>query len=294
MDSVVALVITFTPSSKDIVIAQLLELGVCSFQEGGFGFREQASGLSVPNEEDTITCYFDNEREAKILSLNLRDALPDVKLESETRQIANEEWKESWKQYSRSVRISENLLICPTWDMDAMADEDSSPEEVRLVLDPGMAFGTGAHETTKMCLSFLEQCCAQSIPRSFLDIGSGSGILSLYAAKRGVSEVKGVDISEDAVQVAIENANRNEVPQCSFTSEPLSRIEKTYDLVCANILSSTLTSLWKDILRCTSPGAPLILSGILSQEVEDFVDLHSLSPIEVTHEAEWAAILLER
>jgi ribosomal protein L11 methyltransferase len=292
MDSVIALVITFEPSSKELVISQLLELGVCSFQEGGFGFREQTSGLSVPNEEDTITCYFDNEREAKLLCLNLRDALPQVKLESETRSIANEEWKESWKKYSQSVRISDQLLICPTWDTDEL--EQVAKNEIRLILDPGMAFGSGAHETTKMCLSILEECCADAIPQSFLDIGSGSGILSLYAAKRGVATVQGIDICEDAIRVADENAIRNEVPQCSFSCQSLNSLGRTYDLVCANILSSTINMLWQDILDCTKNGAPLILSGILSQEVDEFIAKHELKPIEIRHQGEWAAILLQK
>ena len=140
-----------------------------------------------------------------------------------------------------------------------------------MVLDPGMALGTGSHPTTRLCLEWLEKTVTPGI--SLLDYGCGSGILAIAAAKLGAKEVLGVDIDAQAVQAAIDNSERNHVTACFEDSAK--DIQGTFDIVVANILSNPLKALAPAICGHVRPGGQLALSGILAEQAEELIAFYA-------------------
>ncbi|WP_153110934.1 50S ribosomal protein L11 methyltransferase [Propionivibrio limicola] len=173
--------------------------------------------------------------------------------------------EQNWVQLTQSqfdpIRVSDRLWIVPSWH------EAPDPEAIVLVLDPGMAFGTGSHPTTRLCLEWLERTVTPGV--SLLDYGCGSGILAIAAAKLGARDVLGVDIDRQAVSAAISNAERNEVS--ARFADSASEIEGQFDLVVANILSNPLKALAPAICSHVRPGGQLALSGILEEQAEELV-----------------------
>lgn len=209
--------------------------------------------------------------------------------------ITEQDWSTSWKEHFKPLRIGRRLVVKPTW-------EDFSPgaEDLVLELDPGMAFGTGTHPTTMLCLTVLERLlsgegcnCLQS--RDVLDVGTGSGILGIAAARLGASRVTAVDIDPEAVRVARENCELNRVSSLVAVSDtPLERIPGAFDIVIANILAEDLVRLAPDLTARLRPGAFLILSGILIEK-EDLVKEgfanRKLTLTEVARENEWSCLV---
>ena len=179
-----------------------------------------------------------------------------------TREVVAEQ---NWVQLTQSqfdpIRISERLWIVPSWH------EAPDPDAIVLVLDPGMAFGTGSHPTTRLCLEWLERTVKGG--KSILDYGCGSGILAIAAAKLGAGEVHGVDIDLQAVSAARDNAERNEVS--AHFDDSAKEIKGQYDIVVANILSNPLKALAPAICSHVRPGGKLALSGILAEQSEDLI-----------------------
>ena len=213
--------------------------------------------------------------------------------------IAEEDWANNWKEHFKPVRIGSRLVIKPTWE-----EYEAGAGDIILKLDPGMAFGTGAHPTTKMCLEVLEMIFynegvfrteGQSIkPKMVLDVGTGSGVLSIAAAKFGAERIVAIDIDAEAVVVAEENIALNEaLPSIAVSTTPLRDVGGKFDTVLANILAEELVRLAPELVERVAPGGYLILSGILGER-EDFVVAgfggHGLSLVESRHEAEWCCI----
>ncbi len=191
-----------------------------------------------------------------------RPAPPIVKM------IAEEDWASSWKTHFKPLPIGARLLILPTWELPA-------PDEKRqiITLDPGMAFGTGSHETTRLCLECLEQLVADhpGAATPALDLGTGSGILAIAAAKLGIPRVDAVDIDPQAVLVAAENCRLNRVADLvSCSATPLDQLPADYRLILANILAEELVRMASDLSERLMPGGYLVLSGILAER-EQFV-----------------------
>lgn len=175
---------------------------------------------------------------------------------------AEEDWANAWKAHYYTHRIGERVTVRPPWHEDREAD----PGQVMIVLDPGMAFGTGLHPSTRLCVLALEQELKPGT--RVLDVGTGSGILAIAAAKLGAAAIDAVDIEPVAVRSARENADRNEVggqiqvevgsvgAEGPFTGG--------YDLVLANIIARILIDLAPDLARAVAPGGTLVLSGIIT------------------------------
>jgi ribosomal protein L11 methyltransferase len=212
--------------------------------------------------------------------------------------IKNEDWANNWKQHFKPVRIGTRLIIKPTWEEYAPA-----PGDIILQIDPGMAFGTGAHPTTKMCLESLERIyyhetpyavTAGFMPLTVLDVGTGSGVLSIAAAKMGAEQVVAIDIDPDAVVVTGENLVLNGVEQCvSVSTTPLGNIAGDFSIVVANILAEELVRLATELVDRTLPGGFLILSGILTEKEELVITGFSAFPLtlrETSREAEWSCL----
>jgi len=179
--------------------------------------------------------------------------------------VAEQNWVQLTQSQFDPIRVSERLWIVPSWH------QAPDPNAIVLVLDPGMAFGTGSHPTTRLCLEWLERSVVPDI--SILDYGCGSGILAIAAAKLGAREVLGVDIDAQAVSAAISNAERNEVS--AHFDDSAKEIKGQFDIVVANILSNPLKALAPAICAHVAPGGRLALSGILAEQTEDLISAYA-------------------
>ncbi len=179
--------------------------------------------------------------------------------------LAEQNWVQLTQSQFDPIRVSERLWIVPSWH------DAPDPNAVNLVLDPGMAFGTGSHPTTRLCLEWLERTVAAD--NTVLDYGCGSGILAIAAARLGAGRVAGVDIDPQAVEAARSNAERNGV-QALFadSAEP---VAGEYDVVVANILSNPLRVLAPAICAHVRPGGRLVLSGILREQADEIIGVYA-------------------
>ena len=189
---------------------------------------------------------------------------------SEVPSFSIEEIEEqNWVQLTQSqfdpIRVSERLWIVPSWH------EIPDPAAISLILDPGMAFGTGSHPTTRLCLEWLER--KVSAQCSVLDYGCGSGILAIAAARLGAGQVAGVDIDPQAVEAAYANAERNGVS--ALFADSTQPVAGEYDLVVANILSNPLRVLAPAICAHVRSGGQLALSGILREQADEIIGIYA-------------------
>lgn len=182
-----------------------------------------------------------------------------------------EDWSESWKRFFTVVHVSPHLVVRPPWEEYAPAQGERV-----LVLDPGMSFGTGKHATTQACMGFLDELAQADPHRDVLDVGCGSGILSIAAAKLGFDNVRGIDNDEDAVRIAGENAAANDV-EAAFQTQDLAVCDLQATVVVANVLAPVLIQFAESIARCVRrvPGNALILSGILETQYDDVRDAYA-------------------
>jgi ribosomal protein L11 methyltransferase len=173
-----------------------------------------------------------------------------------------QDWAESWKRFFRVQRVSDRVVIRPTWEPYA-----ASPGDCVVNLDPGMSFGTGNHGTTRACLIFLDRLASEDADRRVLDMGCGSGILSIAARKLGFSEVAGFDVDPDAVAIALGNAGANGVSVQLETCD-LACNTRQAEVVVANILAPVLIEFADPVTAAVAPGGrgALVLSGILDTQ----------------------------
>ena len=181
-------------------------------------------------------------------------------------RIRPQDWAESWKRHFKPITVGRALLIKPSWSK-------CRPRrgQVMVVLDPGLSFGTGQHATTAFCLRQLVACRRQGPAQSFLDLGTGSGILAIAAAKLGYAPVHALDNDPQAIRVARTNALRNRVlPKIRFSLRDVTqlacRCNRTYDLICANLTDSVLLTARDPILARLRSNGMLVLAGILTAE----------------------------
>ena len=211
-----------------------------------------------------------------------------IEHEVSMQQVEEADWATAWKKYYHPVRVGKRLVICPSWESTLLA-----PHEVKLELDPGMAFGTGTHETTRLCLTLLEEYVTPATP--VLDVGCGSGILSIAALLLGAPRAVGVDIDEVAVRVAKENAAMNHVEgSVQYVCGDLAReVSGTFGVVCANIVADVIIRFAPDIPRYLAPGGVFIASGIITERAGEVEEALAEQGFTVTRREEqngWAAL----
>jgi ribosomal protein L11 methyltransferase len=177
-------------------------------------------------------------------------------------ELADEDWGEAWKRGLGPLSVG-RVWVRPSW-IEAPAPAGA----VEVVLDPGMAFGTGTHPTTALCLAAVSEAVTARPGLSVLDVGTGSGLLAIAARKLGAGRTAGVDVDPVAVRVAEENAARNGVA-LELSDAPAGAVAGTFDLVVANILANTLVELAPDLVARLAPGGALVLSGILAPQAEE-------------------------
>ncbi len=197
------------------------------------------------------------------------------------------DWRNNWKQFFFPIPVGEKLLIRPTW-----RDEYDAGSRKVINIDPGMAFGTGNHETTRLCLGCLEQFVKEG--DKVLDVGCGSGILSIASVLLGADSAFGVDIDPTAVRTAVENAQVNQVSdKCDFVAGNLTdKVSGTYNVVVANIVADAIIMLSKDVRNFMNDESVYIMSGIIDSRKDEVLSAidSDFEVVNIFEEAGWVCI----
>ena len=282
-----ALEITISRVAESSVTAQL--------------WSANTTGLEISEdspERITLRAYFEALPDSEKLKANILRALrladlPDTSLQSlQSLTIADQDWLAEWKKGYEPVLIGEKLLITPSWKREQLA----ASERVIVQIDPGMAFGTGTHETTRGCLELLEKHWHGG---TLLDVGTGTGILAIAAIKLFPgSQVIGFDIDPEAVDVALENAEINSVAdELNFEVNKLASFHgQAFDLVLANLTADVIEPFAPEFPLIMSLPGTLIVSGILCEQGDDVcaaLGAQGLQVIESKPDGEWVSFALK-
>lgn len=254
------------------------------------------STLEKPHDDGkfvTVVAFFNSpEKSERLLKLEAAQAfktfpgLRDADIRIQREHIAD--YTELCKQHFAPFEIARGIVVVPSWERYAPSTNESV-----INLDPGMAFGTGLHETTKLCAEAIESCARRA--SSMLDVGTGSGILAITARLLGVRDICAIENDPDALEVAKENFEKNSCSDILLAP----RIEDAglgFDLVAANILLSTLIELRDPILKRVAPHGTLVLSGITPDQEDEIKDAYgrNFKGSEVKRRGEWSAVIFRR
>ena len=273
------------PAAMEEVISDYLitltDRGVSSREEGGDVIIEGFLDSPFPERISALEGYLEDLVDRGELPPGTAPGVTDVR---------EEDWMSLFRSQHHPVRISEKLVVRPAWC------EPVTPED--LVVDPGLAFGTGSHATTRICLKLLDEVFRNRVFHHMLDLGTGSGVLAIAGARLGAGDVLALDIDPVAVETALENARKNSVADAIRTEE--GSIEKTagaYDLITANLSGSLLVKLAGEIEARLAPRGFLIASGITFGEKPGILDGFTgvgLERVKVMEEADWIGVLFYR
>ena len=217
-------------------------------------------------QHNRVSALFDADRDVPAIlrkaatSVGL-EQLPEYRIET----LADNDWVRLTQAQFEPIQISARLWIVPTWHVP------SDPAAINIVLDPGLAFGTGSHPTTRLCLRWLDDNLRGG--ESVLDYGCGSGILAIAALKLGAAHAVGIDVDSQAVTASRDNAIANKAGNARFYL-PKDAPSSTYDLVVANILTNPLRMLAPLLAHATRPGGQIVLSGILEEQAQDVMNIY--------------------
>lgn len=253
-----------------------------------------------PRRPAVVACYLlvDDRLGERLDQIHARLAEQGIHPAIETRRLEETEWAEAWKEHFHVERIGRRIVIRPSWRA-----YEPLPGDVVIELDPGMAFGTGQHETTRGCLVLLEELIEPGV--RVLDVGTGSGILAIAAVKLGADSVLAVDLEPQAITVTRENAERNGVAgrvgvalgslgeAWPFAEQPVALA----GLVVANIHARVLLEIADDLVTALRPGGAMILSGIIADREADvcaaFVE-RGLAVVRSLPDRDWRTVALRR
>ncbi len=279
-----ALEVIIESAAQEAVEYGLMEAGALGTEvadESGAGLHVVAYFNTVPEREEIRAALFDALRVYELPSSSVR--------EMELREVADRDWLGEWKKNWQPVRVGERFLIAPPW-----SEIPNAENRIVIRIEPGMAFGTGTHETTRLCLKAIEKYFAGE---SFLDVGTGTGILAIAAAKLfPAAHVEACDTDAEAVEIARENARLNEVAESVnfFVGSIDDTATASANLVCANLTADVILPLLPALIGATC--GRLILSGILDSQTEIILSrLHELGitqPPEVMTDGEWVAVIV--
>lgn len=206
-----------------------------------------------------------------------------------TSKYSDEDWKDEWKKYFKTSKITERITVKPSWQSYETTEEN----EIVVEIDPGMAFGTGTHETTSLCVSLLEKYFKGK--KRLLDIGCGSGILMLIGKKLGITSVDGIDIDPNVKDVVIENMKRNNIHDnySLIVGNLVDKIDNKYDIVVSNILVDVLYELLDGIEKILEENSIIIFSGIIKEKIEEFIKvakMHNFTEIDRKDKNNWVSV----
>jgi len=310
-----------TTEGIDLVTSGLMDIGIRGFaikdandfneflqnKEGNWDYLEDDL-MQLAECETTVTVYLPENSQGAEMLIAIKAMLKSMKendtenlygrLETEMRNVKEEDWANNWKQYFKPLRIGNRLLVKPSWEE---ADADG---RTVLEIDPASSFGSGQHYTTKLCLEFLDKLDLKE--KKVLDLGCGSGILSIAAMLLGAESAVAVDVEENAVRIAKENAEKNNIDLSNYTAwcgniitdtELADRIGGGYDIITANIVADILIGMKDHFYRYLKPDGVLIISGIIDERKEEVTDHVTKAGFEITEfceESDWAAVMLRK
>lgn len=265
--------------------------------------------MNLRDCETCVTVYLpDNTQGADMLSalrsemlaLGERDEEKKFgRLAVELANVREEDWANNWKQYFKPLTVGEKLVIKPSWE-----DYGENDGRTILEIDPASSFGTGQHNTTRLCLELIEKNLKEG--ERVLDLGCGSGILSIAAVLLGAKEVTAVDVSQNSVETAKENAAKNNIPTEKYTAycgdiiSDNSLVEKIgggFDLIAANIVADVLIAMSPIFEKFVKNGGTLILSGIITERADEVVEAvksKGYTMLELREKDGWAAVSFRR
>ena len=272
-------------------------------ESGSSGTVEEARAPGTPQPAETVVQgFFPEETNPADLRARLDRYLRSVAVEYPALTgcapkfdvISSAAWQDHWKAHFPPLPVGRRLLILPPWEPPPDASE-----RIPIVINPGQAFGTGHHATTKTCLEAIERRCttAAGPPTRALDLGTGSGVLAIALAKLGVPEVWATDTDPDARREAHRNAERNRVADVRISAADVSALRGPFHLVVANIFATTLIALHPELTRLVSRTGHAILSGIESDQTTSVLEAFC-EPDWTLHERivqdDWATLVLRR
>ena len=248
--------------------------------------------LDKPRDVVIVHMYLaPDENPAEVLPL-FEERLQNsgINYQLNTTGVEQEDWQNGWKKYYHAMDIGDRLAIVPGW-------EDYQTDRIKIIMDPGMAFGTGTHETTSLCLETLDSLVKGG--ERVLDIGTGSGILAIAALKLGAASAEGVDIDPVAVRTAGENAALNGVQDklTVLVGDLSDKASGTYDIITANIVANAILSLAPAVPGLMAEGATFIASGIIDSRKDEVItglEKAGLSVVEVKEKRGWECIVCKK
>ncbi|PXV93478.1 [LSU ribosomal protein L11P]-lysine N-methyltransferase [Lachnotalea glycerini] len=299
--------------AEDIISSTLMDLGVegveiedkvpLSESDKKQMFVDILPDIEPDDNIAYISFYIDSEVDASELLENVKTELKELsnlmdigECSIVSSQTEDKDWINNWKQYFKQFTV-DDILIKPSWE--EVKPEDH--EKLMIQIDPGTAFGTGMHETTQLCIRQLKKYITKTT--KLLDVGCGSGILSIVSLKLGADHALGLDIDPNAINASKENAQVNHIPDEKFNVQIGNILEdgelqgsigiEKYDIVVANILADVLISLTPIILKNLKTGGYYITSGIIDMKEEAVVtavNKSGLEVVEVTYQGEWVSV----
>lgn len=241
------------PEDADVTSGRLFDLGATGVEE-----RDEGTLARGKPGMTTLVASFDSEKDA-------RAAQKKLGARARVEELVGDAWRDAWKEHFKPFRLCEGLWVRPPW-------QEHAPRrgEKVLVLEPGRAFGTGLHETTRLVAAAVSMMRRTLPQTTVLDVGTGSGILALTALALGAKSAVGVDNDPDAIEVAKENAERNGMSErVTFATTPVARVRGTFGLVLANIEADVLVAMKSALQARLALGGRLVLSGILASREAD-------------------------
>jgi ribosomal protein L11 methyltransferase len=296
--------VNVNPVAVDAVSNMMFDLGIegveiddqfLSIEDQKAMFVNYVDASLVPLEEYRVIAYLDETQDMNGLRvsieaelLRLRDFMEVGSGRIDIEVMPEEDYENNWKAYYKPFRVGKNLIVTPIWETPEVLEGD-----IVIAIDPGMAFGTGTHETTSLCIEYLLE--HQGDLGSVLDIGCGSGILGITAVKLGAVSAIGVDIDENAVTIAKENVAHNKVDHQVYIYQGnlIDHVEEPVDLLVANILADVLIMLTKDVKKVLKKDGVFITSGIIEDKemaVTEALLAAEFKIVDIKRKGEWVAI----
>ena len=261
--------------------------------DGVYGDLIDESVLNADRTIASVSVYVPDDKPMQDYTMFIEERLSasDIENKIELISLCEEDWADSWKQYYKPIEIGNRLVVVPMWEK-----YDAKPNQVIVKMDPGMAFGTGTHETTRLCATLLEKYITDE--STMLDVGCGSGILAICASKLGAKECYAYDIDPVAVKVAKENVKDNDCNniECGVSDLLKGVKDAKYDVITANIVADIIIRLLPDIGKFMHKDTVLVISGIIDERCADVyksINENAFVITEEIHENGWCAISLK-
>ncbi|MBR6792674.1 MAG: 50S ribosomal protein L11 methyltransferase [Ruminococcus sp.] len=306
----------------DLVCAKLMDIGINGFsildaedfneflanKDGKWDYIDEDL-MGLTGCETCITVYLPGNSQGADMLLSVRAMLSELKatdmgnaygrLEAELSNIREEDWANNWKQYFKPIKVGQKLVIKPSWE-----ELDDAQDRIILEIDPASSFGTGQHHTTRLCLELLEK--SMKAGDTILDLGCGSGILSIGAMLLGAESAVAVDIEENSATTAKENAVKNNIPDDKYTTYCGNIITDTaladiidgkYNIIAANIVADVLIAMKDFFARYLADDGVLIISGIIEIRMNEVVEAVESAGFKMTDSnisEGWVAVKLVR